>query len=66
MKRRDFLKAATGVVFGLPQIVPSSALGKDGDVAASNRMAVGRIGVGNRGSQVLGGFLDHRQRQHGS
>ena len=60
MKRREFFKTAAGVVLGLPQIVPSSALGKDGAVAASNRIAIGCIGFGNRGSQVLGAFLDHR------
>ena len=60
MKRRRFLKTATGVMLGLPQIVPSSVLGKDGEVTASNRIAIGCIGVGNRGNQVLEGFLDHR------
>ncbi|MEE8451482.1 MAG: Gfo/Idh/MocA family oxidoreductase, partial [Thermoguttaceae bacterium] len=57
MKRRDFLKTTAGVAIGLPQIVPSSALGKDGDVAPSNRITVGCIGVGSRGSGVFRGFL---------
>ncbi len=60
MKRRRFLKTATGAVLGLPQIVPSSALGKDDDLSPSNRITIGCIGIGSRGSQVLRGFLAHR------
>ena len=59
MKRRNFIKTAAGIAIGLPQIIPSSALGKDGEVAASNRIAIGCIGVGSRGNGVLGGFLRH-------
>jgi len=60
MKRRTFVATATGAVFALPRFVPSSALGQDGEVAASNRIAIGCIGVGNRGRQVLDGLLNHR------
>jgi predicted dehydrogenase len=57
-ERRDFLKAlAAGVVAGFPAIVPSSALGKDGYVAPSERIVFGSIGVGRQGSGDMKGFL---------
>lgn len=58
--RREFLKRAA-VVAGatvMPAIVPSSALGRDGAVAPSERIVMGGIGIGPRGSYVLGPFLD--------
>lgn len=54
--RRQFLKS-TAVVFGMPTIVPASALGINGTVAPSNRIVVGGIGLGPRGQQVLRAFL---------
>src|ERR1039458_7784247 len=57
-KRRDFLKAvAGGVATGFPAIVPSSAFGKDGYVAPSEKIVLGAIGVGRQGSGDLRGFL---------
>jgi predicted dehydrogenase len=57
-ERRDFLKAlAAGVVAGFPAIVPSSALGRDGYVAPSERIVFGSIGVGRQGSGDMKGFL---------
>lgn len=52
LSRRRFL---AGVLAGVaaPQIVPGSALGKDGQVAASDRITIGMFGVGNRGSSSL-------------
>ena len=58
--RRDFLKRtaiAAGVVAGFPTIIPASALGKNGTVAPSGRVALGAIGVGERCQDVLKGFL---------
>ena len=56
--RRDFLKTvAGGVVAGFPAIVPSSALGRDGYVAPSEKIVMGAIGVGRQGSGDLRGFL---------
>ncbi len=57
--RRQFLKTAAkaGTLLALPQIIPSSALGKDGTVAPSERITLGAIGIGGRGSYVLGCFL---------
>jgi predicted dehydrogenase len=43
--------------------VPSSALGKAGYVAASNRITVGCIGLGNQGSALLRGFLGKSNTQ---
>lgn len=63
LSRRGFLKKA-GVLasgaIGFPLFVPSSALGKDGNVAASNRITVGFIGLGQHGTAVnLTNFISH-------
>ena len=58
--RRQWLKrAATGAcgVISLPYGVASSALGRSGAVAPSNRIAVGCIGLGTRGTDHLRAFL---------
>jgi hypothetical protein len=52
MSRRKFLRrvsAAAGAV-AAPCLVPASALGRDGTVAPSERIIVGGIGLGGRGS----------------
>jgi predicted dehydrogenase len=63
--RRHFLKAATaaGVAAMTPTIIPSSALGLDGAVPPSERVIVGGIGIGNRGTYDLGCFLDEKDVQ---
>ena len=51
--RRDILRRgaqATAALVTAPLFVPSSALGKDGNVAASERITVGCIGVGGHGT----------------
>jgi predicted dehydrogenase len=66
LTRRQFLKsnlAAALAVSAFPGIVPSTALGKNGAVAASERVVVGAIGVGARGQDVLRRFLDLKQCQ---
>src|SRR6478672_2664208 len=65
LSRRRFLKTATaaGVASMLPQIIPSSALGRDGAVAPSERIVVGGIGIGNRGTYDLGCFLEQKDVQ---
>ncbi|MBW7989507.1 MAG: Gfo/Idh/MocA family oxidoreductase [Planctomycetes bacterium] len=58
--RRSFLKKTTGAAVGavsFPYIVSSSALGANGNVAASNRITVGCIGVGPQGTGVMNNFL---------
>lgn len=62
LTRRHFLKAAAkaGAVLALPQIVPGRVLGMDGGVAPSEQIALGAIGIGNRGTYVLGCFMEER------
>ncbi len=58
--RRQFLKRSAGVAsvaFGLPVIVPGSALGKDGHTAASERVTLGSIGVGSMGRGDMKGLM---------
>ncbi|TWU51579.1 Gfo/Idh/MocA family oxidoreductase [Rubripirellula reticaptiva] len=64
--RRQFLKtsAATGSAALLaPTIIPSSALGLDGATAPSERIVVGGIGIGRRGTYDLGCFLEQKDVQ---
>jgi len=64
--RRQFLAttlSATGAAIAAPTIIPSSALGRDGVVAPSERVIVGGIGIGNRGTYDLGCFLEQKDVQ---
>lgn len=58
--RREFLKqtfTAAGTLLTFPTLVPCSVLGGGGAVAPSERIVLGAIGIGGRGSYVLGCFL---------
>jgi predicted dehydrogenase len=57
--RRDFLKTSSlaATVFGLPTIIPASALGRDGRVAPSERIQMGFIGTGGKGRHNMEQFL---------
>lgn len=60
MNRRQLLKKATGIVAGaaaVPYLVPSSALGRAGSVAPSNRITIGCIGTGGRGLFNMRAFM---------
>jgi len=60
VSRRDFLVKSTAVTSSLicfPYVVSAAALGKEGHVAASERIVMGVIGVGGRGRAVMGSFL---------
>ena len=60
ISRRSFLKKTTSAAVGaisLPYIVSSSALGQAGAVAAGERIVMGFIGVGGRGTSLLRNFL---------
>jgi hypothetical protein len=59
LNRRRFLKAAfqAGAMLAMPQVIPGTVLGLDGGVAASERIVLGAIGIGNRGSYVLSCFM---------
>jgi predicted dehydrogenase len=54
--RRNFIKQAAWLA-GMPTIIPASVLGKNGNVAPSNQVVVGGIGLGPRGREVLKPFL---------
>ena len=59
LNRRRFLKTAVqaGALLVAPQVIPVTVLGKDGSVPPSERIVLGGIGIGNRGTYVLGCFL---------
>ena len=59
---KDAVVASTAVL-GFPYVISSSALGKAGTIAPSNRMTVGAIGVGEQGNGVLGNFLNQFDAQ---
>ena len=64
--RRGFLNTALstgGAAVLAPTVIPSSALGLDGAVAPSERIVVGGIGIGNRGTYDLGCFLEQKDVQ---
>ena len=66
LHRRRFLKtalSAAGAAVAAPTIIPSSALGKGGAVAPSERIVVGGIGIGNRGTYDLGCLLEQKDVQ---
>ena len=59
LTRRRFLKrgAMTAGALALPSWIPASALGRGGAVAPSERIVMGGIGLGGRGSYDLGSML---------
>jgi hypothetical protein len=59
LNRRRFLKTAAqaGALLAMPYVIPGTALGKNGTVAPSERIVLGGIGIGNRGTYDLGCFL---------
>jgi len=64
--RRQFLKRAAGTAAGavsFPYLVSSSALGKGANIAVSERITVGCVGVGSRGTAVMRGFLAEKDAQ---
>ena len=60
LNRRQFLKTAlqAGALLAAPQVIPGAVLGRDGGVAPSERIVLGGIGIGNRGTYDLGCFLE--------
>ncbi|OAI53017.1 hypothetical protein AYO47_05725 [Planctomyces sp. SCGC AG-212-M04] len=58
--RRNFLKSSA--VFAAPLIIPATALGLSRR-APSERITIGVIGLGGRGTQVLKDFLDQPDAQ---
>ena len=61
MPRRQAIKTALSVAGAAtlaPMFVPASALGRNGTVAPSERIVIGGIGIGRRGTYDLGCFLE--------
>ncbi len=57
--RREFVKqitAASGAI-AAPLIIPGSALGKGGEPSPANRITMGAIGIGGRGTGDLRAFI---------
>ncbi|MGQ9649912.1 MAG: Gfo/Idh/MocA family protein [Phycisphaerae bacterium] len=57
LTRRKVLRAAAGTAIGLPYMIISSALGNARTAPAGERVTLGHIGVGNRGKELLRGFM---------
>ncbi|MFI4874404.1 MAG: Gfo/Idh/MocA family protein [Blastopirellula sp. JB062] len=55
--RRDFLLSTTAAAASLTTIIPSSALGRDGNVAPSERITLGVVGIGPRCTYDLKAML---------
>ena len=62
--RRNFLKTAGAAAFGVPFIITSSALGNSNRPAASDRIVMGGIGIGNMGRGDQGAFLGRGDVQY--
>jgi predicted dehydrogenase len=62
LTRRAFLKRAATVA-AVPYVVQASALGLDGKVPASERIVLGGLGVGRRGSHDLRWMLPEKDVQ---
>ena len=63
--RRAFLRSAAVAcgAIAVPAVVPASALGREGATSPNDRIVMGGIGIGGRGSGDLGGLLNHREVQ---
>jgi len=53
ISRRHFLSSSLGGLVAAPLVIPSVVLGKDGQLAPSERITIGMIGAGNRGSHSI-------------
>lgn len=62
ISRRNFLATAAGAL-AAPLILPSRALGRGGSVAPSDKIAIGSIGLGSRGSDHLRTLLPRSEVQ---
>ena len=58
--RRDLLRGAVAAV-AVPYIVPAAVLGAPGKTAPSDRIAIGCIGTGGRGTSLLRSFLSLKE-----
>lgn len=60
--RRHFLgkAAVAGAALAVPYFIPARVLGRDGAVAPSEKIGLGAIGIGGRGSYDLGCMLEEQ------
>ncbi len=60
VSRRSFLTTAAkaGAAVAAPMFIAGPTLGKDGGVAANERITLAAIGIGGRGGYVLGCFMN--------
>jgi len=65
VSRRQFLRRASvaGGLVAIPSLIPASALGLAERAAPSERIVLGGIGIGNRGSGVLGWMMGEKDVQ---
>ncbi len=65
MSRRQFLRRAVvaGGALATPCLIPASALGLNGAVCPSERIVMGGLGIGGRGSSDLGWMLPEKDVQ---
>src|SRR5262249_13166148 len=63
LTRRQFVSGTAAAAFGVPLIVPSTALGDEKKAAASERITLGFIGVGTMNRGHLGYFLGQKDVQ---
>ncbi|MCX6897781.1 MAG: Gfo/Idh/MocA family oxidoreductase [Verrucomicrobia bacterium] len=65
INRRDFLKQTllASASVAAPNLIPASALGRDGAVAPSERIVMGGIGIGGRGGYDLSVLLQEPEVQ---
>lgn len=61
--RRSVIKKSAAALIGVPYLLTSNALGNADKAPASERVVLGHIGVGNRGKELLRGFMTCRQAQ---
>jgi hypothetical protein len=65
LTRRKLVGTAvkTSVVLAMPTIIPSSALGLCGTVKPSERIVLGAVGIGRRGTHDMGWMLNEKDVQ---
>ena len=65
VSRRQFLRqaAVTSGLIAAPCLIPASALGRGGAAPPSERIVLGGIGIGSRGSGVLGWMMGEKDVQ---
>lgn len=65
MNRRKFLSAGavSAAALAVPMLVPAKSIGADGEVSPSNRLTMGGLGLGPRGTSDLGNFLPNKDVQ---